>query len=51
MDFLGSLQATTIAVSKIDAISSMAEVSQSNNYVRPECQTMEHYQFQMEDIQ
>ena len=36
MDFLGSLQATTIAVSKIDAISSMAEVSQSNNYVRPE---------------
>ena len=36
MDFLGSLQTTTIAVSKIDAICSMAEVSQSNNYVRPE---------------
>jgi DNA mismatch repair protein MutS len=36
MDFLGSLQATTMAVSKIDAICSMAEVSQSNNYVRPE---------------
>ena len=36
MEFLGSLQATTMAISKIDAISSLAEVSQSNNYVRPE---------------
>jgi len=36
MEFLGSLQATTMAISRIDAISSLAEVSQSNNYVRPE---------------
>ncbi len=36
MEFLGSLQATTIAVSKIDSISALAEVSQTNNYVRPE---------------
>ena len=36
LEFLGSLQATTMAVSRIDAISSLAEVSQANNYVRPE---------------
>ena len=36
LEFLGSLQATTMAVSRIDAISSLAEVSQTNNYVRPE---------------
>ena len=36
LEFLGSLQATTMAVSRIDAICSLAEVSQANNYVRPE---------------
>ncbi|MDC0526345.1 DNA mismatch repair protein MutS [Euryarchaeota archaeon] len=36
MEFLGSLQATTMAISRIDAVCSLAEVSQSNNYVRPE---------------
>ena len=36
MEFLGSLQATTMAISRIDAICSLAEVSQANNYVRPE---------------
>ena len=36
LEFLGSLQATTMAVSRIDAIGSLAEVSQINNYVRPE---------------
>ena len=36
LEFLGSLQATTMAISRIDAISSLAEVSQANNYVRPE---------------
>ncbi len=36
LEFLGTLQATTMAVSRIDAISSLAEVSQANNYVRPE---------------
>ena len=36
LEFLGSLQATTMAISRIDAISSLAEVSQTNNYVRPE---------------
>ena len=36
MEFLGSLQSTTMAVSRIDGICSLAEVSQANNYVRPE---------------
>ena len=36
MEFLGSLQATTMAISRIDAVCSLAEVSQANNYVRPE---------------
>ncbi len=36
LEFLGSLQATTMAISRIDAVCSLAEVSQSNNYVRPE---------------
>jgi len=36
LDFLGSLQSTTMAVSRIDAICSLAEVSQAHNYVRPE---------------
>ena len=35
MEFLGSLQSTTMAVSRIDGICSLAEVSQANNYVRP----------------
>ena len=36
LEFLGSLQSTTMAVSRIDAICSLAEVSQAYNYVRPE---------------
>ena len=36
LEFLGSLQSTTMAVSRIDAICSLAEVSQTHNYVRPE---------------
>ena len=36
MEFLGSLQSTTMAISRIDAVCSLAEVSQANNYVRPE---------------
>jgi len=36
MEFLGSLQSTTMAISRIDAVCSLAEVSQTNNYVRPE---------------
>ena len=40
-----------MAVSKIDAICSMAEVSQSNNYVRPEMSDDDaHCQYQTEDI-
>ena len=36
LEFLGTLQSTAMAVSRIDAICSLAEVSQAYNYVRPE---------------
>ena len=36
LEFLGTLQSTTMAVSRIDAICSLGEVSQAYNYVRPE---------------
>jgi len=36
LEFLGSLQSTTMAVSRIDGICSLAEISQANNYIRPE---------------
>jgi DNA mismatch repair protein MutS len=36
LEFLGSLQSTTMAVSRIDAICSLSEISQAYNYVRPE---------------